>query len=601
MGQYYRSVGRQTPVQLRRRGQGTCFARGSSEAVETAEHLTTATAQDSGEVVLDRYRLLRRLGGGGFGVVWLAHDLKLDRTVAVKRIPAPDAETAKRAQREGVAAARLQHPAIVALHEAGADEENVYLVSELVRGATYARLLEEGALSDRDVVEIGVALCDALAHAHKRGIIHRDVKPLNILVPDAVEQAHPPGPPAKLTDFGVARIAGDDALTRTGDVVGTLAYMAPEQAEGAEVGVEADLYALALCLYEGLSGVNPVRARGAGATARRVGQRLPPLGRLRRDLPLDLCSAIDVAVWPHAEERGTLGELRAALATALDAVDDEPGTIAGGPLEPLAVVAPPQRTGLPQRALAAALAAGLAGAALRWGASGDLTGAAPGAIAPQPPVAPLTGALAVALGVLVLPRLAWIAMAAVLTVWLAGVDPDRAWLVAAAALPVPLLLRRAAPAAWSISGAAPLLGLATLAGAYPALAGRAGGVWTRGAAGALGAWWLLLAEAATGQTFALGAPADVAHGGAHLLVALATAPAVALVAVWAVAAAVLPLLVRGRLLVVDAVAATAWAAGLAAASQAAIGAAPRGLVVGAVAAAALALVPRASLRRRDPR
>ena len=183
IGQYYRWVGRQRPLQLRRRAQGTFFPRGSPEAVETAEHPTTTASTAGSEVVLDRYRLVRRLGGGGFGVVWLAHDLKLDRTVAVKRIPAPDADTAKRAQREGVAAARLSHPAIVALHEAGSDEENVYLVSEHVRGATFARLLEEGALSDRDVVEIGVALCDALAHAHKRGIIHRDVKPLNILVP----------------------------------------------------------------------------------------------------------------------------------------------------------------------------------------------------------------------------------------------------------------------------------------------------------------------------------------------------------------------------------------------------------------------------------
>ncbi|HEY6761642.1 MAG TPA: serine/threonine-protein kinase, partial [Baekduia sp.] len=338
--------------------------------METAEHTTTTSATGTGEVVLDRYELHRRLGGGGFGTVWLAHDLKLDRTVAVKRIPAPDADTAKRAQREGVAAARLQHPAIVALHEAGADEENVYLVSELVRGATFARLLEEGALSDRDVVEIGVALCDALAHAHKRGIVHRDVKPLNILVPDNTAEG---GAPAKLTDFGVARIAGDDALTRTGDVVGTLAYMAPEQAEGREVGAPADLYALGLCLYEGLSGVNPLRARGAGATARRIGQRLPPLGRLRRDLPLDLCAAIDLAVWPHADERGTIADLRTALAAALQDVDDEPGTIAGGPLEPLAPVAPPHRTRLVERALAAAGAACLAGAALKWGATGELS------------------------------------------------------------------------------------------------------------------------------------------------------------------------------------------------------------------------------------
>src|SRR4051812_16341440 len=348
---------------------------------------------------------MRRLGGGGFGVVWLARDLKLDRTVAVKRIACPDPDTAARAQREGQAAARLQHQAIVALHETGADDDAVYLVSEVVRGATYAQLLDEGALSDRDVVGIGVALCDALAHAHKRGVVHRDVKPQNILVPDSTDGS---GPPAKLTDFGVARIAGDDALTRTGDVVGTLAYMAPEQAEGRDVGPAADLYALGLCLYEGLSGVNPVKARGAGATARRVGQRLPPLGRLRRDLPLELCEAIDAAVWPHADERGTVRELRAALAAALQDVDDEPGTVAGGPLEPIAPVHPPHRVPLPERAVAGVLTGVLTGAALRWLGDGP------------PPVAPLTGALVAAVAAILLPRAAWLAAAVAVVVWQAG-------------------------------------------------------------------------------------------------------------------------------------------------------------------------------------
>ena len=575
--------------------------------METAEHPTTVATTAGSEVVLDRYRLVRRLGGGGFGVVWLAHDLKLDRTVAVKRIPAPDAETAKRAQREGVAAARLSHPAIVALHEAGSDDENVFLVSEYVRGATFARLLEEGALSDRDVVEIGVALCDALAHAHKRGIIHRDVKPLNILVPDTVDG----GAPAKLTDFGVARIAGDDALTRTGDVVGTLAYMAPEQAEGADVGEEADLYALGLCLYEGLAGVNPVRGRGAGATARRVGQRLPPLGRLRRDLPLELCEALDAAVWPHPEERGTIAELRASLTAALDAVDDEPGTIAGGPLEPLAPVAPPRHTKLTQRALAAVLAAGLAGAALRWGLTGEggavagdaaATGKAVGeTTGAAPPVAPLTGAFVVGLATLLLPRLAWLAFAAATTTWLFTEVPGRAWLVLAAALPVPLLLRRAAPATWSLPGAAPLLALGTVGGAFPALAARAGSLPRRAIAGALGAWWLLLVEAATGRHLLLAAPAGAAHGGTDAITAVATSPAIALLGVWAAGAAVLPYLVRGRLLVADIALAIAWAAGLAAATQAAIGGAPRGLIAGAIAAAVLAVIPRASPDARDSR
>ncbi len=185
--------------------------------------------------------------------------------------------------------------------------------------------------------------------------------------------------------------------------------------------------------------------------------------------------------------------------------------------------------------------------------------------------------------------------------WLFTEVPDRAWLVLAAALPVPFLLRRAAPATWSLPALAPLLGLATVAGAFPALAARAGSLPRRAGAGALGAWWLLLAEAALHRHMLLGAPADAAHGGTDAIAAIATSPAIALLGVWAAAAAVLPHLVRGHLLTIDVVLATAWAAGLAAATQAAIGAAPRGLVVGAIAAGVLALVPRASPDARDSR
>ena len=226
-----------------------------------------------------------------------------------------------------------------------------------MRGRTLAELMRDGELSDRDVLRVGVALCDALAHAHGRGVIHRDVKPGNVIVPD---RPHDGAGVAKLTDFGVARMIGDDALTITGDVVGTLAYMAPEQAAGGEVGEEADLYALALVLYEALSGVNPVRGRGAAATARRVGARLPALGRLRRDLPLELCRALDRAVLARPEQRGTLADLRAALADGLPVADDERGTIAGSPLEGLAGPAPRARV-RPRARVAAALAAGRPG------------------------------------------------------------------------------------------------------------------------------------------------------------------------------------------------------------------------------------------------
>ena len=235
-------------------------------------------------VVLDRYRLQRRLGAGAFGTVWMARDERLERDVAVKILPRERtmSHPPGRFEREARAAARLSHPAIVTLYEAAVDDEGAYLVSELVRGETLDALLERGQLSDRDIIGIALALCDALQHAHDQGVVHRDVKPSNVLVPEA-----PPSSAsvAKLTDFGVARVVGGDALTHPGDVLGTLAYMAPEQAEGLEAGEPADLYSLALVIYEALSGVNPIAYTRPGRASRRLGVYVPPLRRQRRDLP----------------------------------------------------------------------------------------------------------------------------------------------------------------------------------------------------------------------------------------------------------------------------------------------------------------------------
>ena len=194
---------------------------GSSDPSERRSGSTT-------RLVLDRYRLERRLGVGGFGVVWLAWDEKLEREVAVKAIPR-ERGAGERVEREARAAARLNHPGIVGIYELASDDHEVYLVSELVRGRTLAELERAGALSDRDVARIGQALCEALEHAHARGVIHRDVKPQNVMV--VADPAAGVGF-AKLTDFGVAHVVSGDTLTRTGDVVGTLAYMAPEQADG---------------------------------------------------------------------------------------------------------------------------------------------------------------------------------------------------------------------------------------------------------------------------------------------------------------------------------------------------------------------------------
>ena len=228
----------------------------------------------------------------------------------------------ERGRREALAAGRLDHPGVVAVFDAGEDERARYLVSELVYGRTVDELCAEGLLTDRDVLRIGLALCGALEHAHGRGVVHRDVKPQNVIVPDAPRSA---AGVAKLADFGVAHLAGDDPLTRTGDVVGTLAYMAPEQAAGKRIDERADLYSLALVLYEALAGVNPVRAGSPAATARRVGTVLPPLRRSRKDLPEELCAAIDTALRPKPDERGTLGELADELAESLPEVSDEGG------------------------------------------------------------------------------------------------------------------------------------------------------------------------------------------------------------------------------------------------------------------------------------
>jgi eukaryotic-like serine/threonine-protein kinase len=535
-------------------------------------------------LVLGRYRLMRRLGAGGFGVVWLAHDERLDRVVAVKRIAVHDAAAGTRAQREAKAAARLSHPGIVQLYESGRDANAVYLVSELVRGRTLGELMEEGELSDRDVLLIGIALCDALKHAHGRGVVHRDVKPGNVMVPDRPADG---AGVAKLTDFGVARIAGDDVLTRTGDVVGTLAYMAPEQAEGRDAGAEADLYALALVLYEALAGVNPVRGRGAASTARRVGARLPPLGRLRRDLALDVCAAIDRAVQPRPEHRGTLEDLRAGRALALPTAGDETGTIEAGPLEGVGEhVVPRARVRPVARLLAGAAAGALATAAVAW-------------LGPRAPVPVPAAGAAAALVVAVLPRVGWLVLATAIAAWLAGDGRTGvAVIVVAAAAPAALLLRRSG-AFWSAPAVAPMLGVAGLAGAWPALAGQAARPWHRLCLGALGAWWLVLAEAIANDRLALGPPhgaADwqptVARAWDEVLVPLATNGALLVAGLWAIAALVLPFLVRGRFFAVDLVAATAWAAALGSATQA-VAPGMRGLVAGAVAAGGLAVAARA--------
>jgi hypothetical protein len=605
-------------------------------------------------VVLDRYRLQRRLGAGAFGTVWLARDERLERDVAVKILPRERtmSHPPGRFEREARAAARLSHPAIVTLYEAAVDDEGAYLVSELVRGETLDALLEHGQLSDRDIIGIALALCDALQHAHDQGVVHRDVKPSNVLVPEA-----PPSSDqlAKLTDFGVARVLGGDALTHPGDVLGTLAYMAPEQAEGLEAAEPADLYSLALVIYEALSGVNPVAHTRPGRASRRPGVYVPSLRRQRRDLPRHLASSVDLALRPRPRERGTLADLRRALALALaqDEVGDEPGVVTGawttlrprqhgqdpadaaererlwrdsgagggrtpGPGAAAALQRPEPEAGpdyaWPPRALGAAGAAALT----VW-----LTVTA---LAPSP-VPPAAAGLLAGATVLALPRLGWGALTIALAALAASQHLPGAAAVIAIAFLLPLVISPAAATTWPLSVAAPALGLIGLAGAWPAAAARAATPWRRAALGAVGWIWLLLASAVAGKALYLPLVPGVAPPHAwmsslsttvdHLLRPEVSAGVLAPALVWALGAVALPWLIRGGSLVLDVVRVVVWAGIVVSGTGAALAAAhgpaggngvsAPGALAGAVASVAVALAPsllgiwRAALRSGGPR
>ena len=544
-----------------------------------------------GELILDRYRLEKRLGAGGFGVVWQAHDTKLERDVAVKVVPREEGpEDRSRVTREALAAARLNHPGIVALYELGSDDHDVYLVSELVQGATLAELACEGALSDRDVAQIGHALCEALEHAHARGVIHRDVKPGNVMV--LAEPAAGAGF-AKLTDFGIAHLAGGEGLTATGDVMGTLAYMAPEQAEGRSVTGACDVYSLALTLYEAWTGSNPVRGQSPAATARRVGQPLPPLRSRRGDLPSELGEVLDAALDPDPLYRPAPTELREVLGDVERDLSDEGGLVEPETLERFGLTAVRARTRLltllhrgappplpaagvvhdlaePQPQALVALAAPRLAAGV---GAGVLVLAALEGLGPAPPVSSAAAGGAAALLVALLPRVGWLAAALAICAWLASPEADRAGtaLVLAAALaPVPLLLPRAG-LLWSVPGLAPLLGTVALAPMFVGVAALASTAWRRVGLGAAGFLWLAVAEVVTGSDLLFGvADGTLARGewetsavdaASDALLPLVSTPALAPALVWAAFAAAFGLAVRGRWAALDLLLGAAWVVG----------------------------------------
>ena len=306
-----------------------------------------------GERVLGRFTVGERIGGGGHGTVHRAWDERLCRWVAVKSV---EGDNAERVMREAHAAARLNHPGIVTLYELGSRPGCAYLVSELVEGPNLRELAASGELSDRDLAELGAELCTALEHAHESGVIHRDLKPDNVLV-RPVRSRSVKGRAAQralLADFGIAALDDAPTLTATGQVVGTLAYMSPEQASGEGAGPASDVYSLGLTLYELWAGFNPVTRLSPAATARAIGEPVESLGEVRPELPPGLCAAIDACLEPDPDDRPALGDLRDALVATRGSL--HPDRAVPAPAEALGVATLPP--GVPARPLAILLALG---------------------------------------------------------------------------------------------------------------------------------------------------------------------------------------------------------------------------------------------------
>jgi len=272
-----------------------------------------------------RYRLERRLGTGGMATVQLALDTRLERRVAVKLLAdhlAQDASFVSRFRREALAAARLVHPNIVQVFDFGEEKGGgrQFIVMEFVDGQSCAEILgDEGRLAPRDAVAVLTQACRGLDYAHRHGVVHRDVKPGNLL--RAREGAQ-----VKLADFGIAKAAEQSDITKAGSVLGTAAYLSPEQARGEPAGPLSDLYALGVVAYQLMSGRLPYEAPSLTELARRQDAGAPePLHAVDREVPRALSAVVERTLAREPEGRfADAAELEQALRDGLHGVAPDP-------------------------------------------------------------------------------------------------------------------------------------------------------------------------------------------------------------------------------------------------------------------------------------
>ncbi|MCI3932524.1 serine/threonine-protein kinase [Streptomyces sp. AN091965] len=294
-----------------------------------------ATRSDpgTGRLVGGRYRLLSKLGHGGMGTVWRAKDETVDREVAVKepRLPdhLPDRERAnafERMRREARAAARLDHPAVVNVHDVVVEDDQPWIVMEFVRGRSLGAALREGTLGAREAARVGLEVLGALEAAHAAGILHRDVKPDNVLLGDHDRVV--------LTDFGIAQIEGETNLTDTGGFVGSPEFIAPERVLGQRPGPASDLWSLGVVLYAATEGVSPFRRSNTPATLQSVLNATPAAPASAQG---PLADAINGLLHKDPAHRPNAGRVRALLEEAVRPPQPPPTqvvTVAGVPAAP---------------------------------------------------------------------------------------------------------------------------------------------------------------------------------------------------------------------------------------------------------------------------
>ena len=281
----------------------------SPPAAQSTPQAAPQPEPGTGRLIAGRYRLLGKLGHGGMGTVWRAKDETVDREVAVKEPRVPDhlpererSNAFERMRREARAAARLDHPAVVNVHDVAVVDGQPWIVMELVTGRSLGDALQEGTLDARDAARIGLQVLGALEAAHAAGVLHRDVKPDNVLLGrhDRVV----------LTDFGIAQIEGETNLTDTGGFVGSPEYIAPERVLGQRPGPASDLWSLGVVLYAATEGVSPFRRSNTPATLQSVlnSAPAPPTSA-----PGPLADLITALLAKDAASRPNAAQVRAAL------------------------------------------------------------------------------------------------------------------------------------------------------------------------------------------------------------------------------------------------------------------------------------------------